>query len=94
MASYNPPSEQLPIFDNAVFEPPTGSGGLTVAQANLLYLRKTVPDTATALETFQAGIYTDDISDNTGTITVKGINMINGDSGLTSTINNLQQHIM
>jgi len=55
MASYIPPSEQLPIFDNAVFESPAGSG-LTLAQANLLYLRKTFPDTATAVETFSAGL--------------------------------------
>ena len=32
------------------------AGGLSVAQANALYLRKTVPDTVTAQETFNAGI--------------------------------------
>ena len=61
MASYNPPTEQLPIFDNEVFTPTSTGSGLTIAQANLLYLRKTFPDTATALETFQAGIQTDNI---------------------------------
>jgi len=63
MASYIPPSEQLPIFDNAVFESST-SGSLTIAQANLLYLRKTFPDTATAVETFQAGLKTNSILHN------------------------------
>ena len=61
MASYLPPSEQLPIFDNEVFAINTSDAGLTIAQANLLYLRKTFPDTATALETFQGGILTDNI---------------------------------
>ena len=59
MASYNPPSEYLPIFDNSVFtSSESSSGGLTLAQANALYLRKTFPDTCTALETFSAGIST------------------------------------
>ena len=63
MASYQPPSEFLPIFDNAVFTATNGSststgGGLTLAQANLLYLRKNFPDTCSALETFNAGIQT------------------------------------
>jgi hypothetical protein len=62
MASYSPPSEQLPIFDNEVFSNNlNGSTILTVAQANLLYLRKTFADTATALETFTAGIKTNTI---------------------------------
>jgi len=73
MASYNPPSEQLPIFDNEVFSNNlTGSTVLTVAQANLLYLRKTFADTATALETFTAGIkssFIDPLTTN-GTITI------------------------
>lgn len=36
--------------------------GFTEAQANALYLKKKVPDTATALETFNAGIKTNSIS--------------------------------
>jgi hypothetical protein len=35
--------------------------GFTQAQANLLYLKKTTPDTATANETFQAGLKTNSI---------------------------------
>jgi hypothetical protein len=65
MASYQPPSENLPIFDNSVFTATNGSttgggtgSGLTLAQANALYLRKTYPDICTALETFSAGIST------------------------------------
>ena len=62
MAVYNPPTEKLPIFDNSVFISSNGSSTssayLTIAQANLLYLRKTYPDTATALETFNLGILT------------------------------------
>lgn len=57
MASYVPPIEALPIFDNSVFELASSSGSsLTVDQANLLYLRKTFTDTATATETFNAGL--------------------------------------
>ena len=58
MASYNPPSENLPIFDNSVFTTSSTSGGLTLAQANTLYLRKAYPDICTELETFSAGIST------------------------------------
>ena len=58
MASYQPPSENLPIFENSVFTATNSGGGLTLAQANALYLRKTYPDTCTALETFNAGIST------------------------------------
>jgi len=62
MASYQPPSEFLPIFDNTVFTDTnptsTSGGGLTLAQANLLYLRKNFPDICTALETFNGGIST------------------------------------
>jgi hypothetical protein len=68
MASYKPPLEQLPIFDNSVFNNTTSTTNgtyLTTTQANLLYLRKTFPDTATALETFSAGISLG----TTGTIT-------------------------
>ena len=45
-------------FNPAFYE----TGGITEAQANALYLRKTVPDTATALETFNAGIVTPSIT--------------------------------
>jgi hypothetical protein len=55
MASYNPPSEDLPIFDNSVFVA-TNTTTLTRLEANKLYLRKTIADTCTALETFSAGL--------------------------------------
>jgi len=55
MASYNPPSEDLPIFDNSVFVS-ANSETLTKTEANKLYLRKTIEDTCTALETFSAGL--------------------------------------
>ena len=90
MSSANPP---YPWFSGIQYNPSffasSLTGDLTKAQANALYLRKTVPDTATAAETFQGGIYTDSILDNTGTITMKGIDMIIGDGGLTSSINTL-----
>ena len=85
MASYLPPSEQLPIFDNEVFAINTSDSGLTIAQANLRYLRKTVPDTATAIETFNAGILTDTINAITGTInTTSNINFNNSSSNIYS----------
>jgi hypothetical protein len=66
MASYNPPTENLPIFDNAVFlSSSSTSTGLTETEANLLYLRKTYADTATALETFSAGINTSSVDTST-----------------------------
>ena len=94
MAAYNQPIETLPIFDNSVFVPvTTGSGGLSEAQADLLYLRKTVADTATALETFAGGIQSSFInpltasssllvssSTNTGTIVIDTGNTGNTDA--------------
>ena len=59
MTSANPP---YPWFNGIKYNPPffasSSTGDLTKAQANALYLRKTFPDTATAIETFQAGIET------------------------------------
>ena len=81
MASYQPPTEKLPIFDNSVFSTSvTGSSVLTVGVANLLYLRKTFPDTATALETFSAGILTSSIDVQT---TGSGLSLaVSSDSGV------------
>jgi hypothetical protein len=75
MASYTPPTELLPIFDNSVFIHDTGTG-LTQTQADALYLKKTVADTATALETFSAGIRTNDINpiSTTGRMTIGTVN--------------------
>jgi hypothetical protein len=57
MSSSNPP---YPYYDGIPFNPSfftsdTGTG-LSEEQANAKYLQKTTPDTATALETFSAGI--------------------------------------
>jgi len=68
MSAYDPPLENVPIFDAGLFTPDTG-GGLSQAQANALYLRKTVPDTATALETFTAGIVTPSVT-STGALNI------------------------
>jgi 3-phosphoshikimate 1-carboxyvinyltransferase len=64
MSSSNPP---YPYYDgityNSAFFTAESSSGLSETQANALYLRKTITDTATALETFN-GIT------NYGTITI------------------------
>jgi hypothetical protein len=70
MASYTPPTESLPIFDNEVFQSTNSSTVLTVGTANLLYLRKTFTDTATALETFSAGILTNLLNPITASSTI------------------------
>ena len=65
MSSANPP---YPYYDGIPFNPSfftsdTGTGsGLTETEANALYLRKTVTDTASALETFNGGIVTPSLS--------------------------------
>jgi len=57
----------------------SSGGGLTQAQANDLYLRKTVPDTAAVLETFSGGIKANTID---GTMTTSamtlGSNLLSG----------------
>ena len=54
MSIDNPPLYSGITYNSAFFAEDTG--GLSEAQANALYLRKTVTDTATALETFNNGI--------------------------------------
>jgi len=70
MSSDNPP---YPYYNGIPYNPSfftSDSGtGLTEAQANTLYLKKTVPDTATAQETFNAGITTPTIT-STGTMSI------------------------
>ena len=66
MSSNNPP---YPYFNGIAYNSAffvTSGTGLTVSQANAKYLQKTTPDTATALETFQAGVQTDLIKSNGG----------------------------
>ena len=86
MSSANPP---YPWFNGIQYNPSffasSSTGDLTKAQANALYLRKTVPDTATAIETFNAGILTDTINAITGTInSTSNINFNNSSSSIYS----------
>jgi hypothetical protein len=69
MTAYTAPTEIVPIFDSNNFIPDTDEGALTESMANALYLRKTVADTATALETFNAGIKTTTVN-NIGDLTI------------------------
>ena len=72
MSSDNPP---YPYYNGIPFNPSfftsdTGTGsGLTESTANTLYLRKPVPDTASALETFNGGIITPSVS-STGALNI------------------------
>ena len=54
MASNEPPSYYFSNidFNSSFFD----STSISISKANSLYLRKTVPDTATSLETFSGGI--------------------------------------
>ena len=70
MASYQPPTENLPTFDVSVFST-VETAGLTIEEGNELYLRKTTPDTASALITFDAGISTNAIRPETSTDTIQ-----------------------
>ena len=58
MSSFPPPYPYFNgiTYDSAFFNP---SSVLTLSQANAKFLKKTTPDIATALETFQSGIQTD-----------------------------------
>lgn len=58
MSAENPPTYNfLGIdFNPSFYVDESNSSGITQEQANALYLQKTIPDTATALETFSAGI--------------------------------------
>jgi len=62
MSSFPPPYPYFNgiTYDSAFFNP--SSSALTLAQANAKYLKKTTPDTATAVETFTNGIITDTLT--------------------------------
>jgi hypothetical protein len=66
MSAYPPPSYVVSIYNPSYFKGTT-STGLTASQANLLYLKKTTADTATALETFNSGLATNTIQTTTAT---------------------------
>ena len=65
------------ISFNSAFYIPTSTTGITVSQANLLYLQKTTPDTASAVETFSGGIVTG-VIDSPGSIIPINIGTSNG----------------
>jgi len=53
MSASNPPTYVVSIYNPSFFT--TSTTGLTVGQANSLYLSKTVADTASGIETFTSG---------------------------------------
>lgn len=71
MSSSNPP---YPYYPNIPYNPSffndTIQSGLSESVANTLYLRKKVSDTATALETFSAGVSTNSITNTSGNMTI------------------------
>lgn len=73
MSIEQPPTYWFPNinFNPSFYEIPTGSG-LSQAQANTLYLRKTVPDTAIAVETFNAGINANALSTFNADVNIVG----------------------
>lgn len=56
MAEYEPPTENLPIFDSSVFNNPASTAGITAAQAAALYLKRTGIATSTATNTDFGGV--------------------------------------
>ena len=62
MSAFSPPIYYFTDinFDSSYYASPTTTG-LTVAQANTLYLQKSTADTAAAVETFTSGILTGSI---------------------------------
>jgi len=60
------PPTPNPVFNPSDFVTASSGGDLTEAQANLKYMRLATESTATALETFQAGISTPSISNDAG----------------------------
>jgi hypothetical protein len=79
MSAYAPPTYSVTPFNPAYFATPVGD--LTLADASGLFLNKTTPDTATALETFTGGILTNSISPTT---TASTISLISSKTGSTN----------
>lgn len=79
MSAENPPTYNFSgiDFNPSFYVDESNSSGITQEQANALYLQKTIPDTATALETFSAGISATTVSatgDLSGaTVTASGV---------------------
>ena len=77
MSAYEPPTIISTIYNPAFFET-SATNTITQAQANALYLKKKTADTATALETFSAGIATTSLAASSfatvgGTLGVTGV---------------------
>jgi len=86
MSAENPPTYNFPgiEFNPTYFINESISSGFTEEQANALYLKKTIPDTATVLETFNVGIKTNSIEPinatdtvNINTVSSTAINIVN-----------------
>jgi hypothetical protein len=86
MSAENPPTYNFPgiEFNPTYFINESISSGFTEEQANALYLKKKIPDTATALETFNVGIKTNSIEPinatdtvNINTVSSTAINIVN-----------------
>lgn len=91
MADYNPPRENVPIFNNNEFRPVTGGGGLTEAEADLLYLKFPVaqgPETLGIITVTDTATFNGLVEVNQ-TLDASNIETVNLDVELDATINNL-----
>lgn len=84
MTSVAPPTYYFSgIYYNSSFytsSSSSSSGGLTQAKANTLYLRKTVPDSASSLESFTAGITTNSLDTNIPTASFSMLASVTGNN--------------
>ena len=65
MSAYTPPTYSVTPFNPAYFTSAASTSGISLADATALFLLKTSTDTATALETFTAGIATNSVGTTT-----------------------------
>ena len=79
MSSNPPPTYVVPIYNPAYFA--SSTEGLTIGEASGIFLNKRSPDIATALETFNAGINTNNI---TPTTTASSISLNSSKTGSTN----------
>lgn len=87
MTSQNPPYPYFTgITYNSSFFSSTSSG-LTQGQANLLYLQKTTTDTATAIETFSAGLIASSVTTSSITSSGSGVDISIGNSQVAGKLN-------
>ena len=87
MTSQNPPYPYFTgITYNSSFFSSTSSG-LSQGQANLLYLQKTTTDTATATETFSAGLIASSVTTSTINSSGSGVDISIGNSQVAGKLN-------